>query len=178
MSATVEQTASVASSSASVHEEVLPESQAHVGRVIAIAIDSSPHSEYAFKYVLEQIANAKDQICLLHCRPLPQVNSTFSGPYTDVSEWIERIETDGRADSHALLKRYGAQVLKGGFAVRAIALRGDPRDEIVAKVAELSPMCLVLGSRGMGSFKRALIGSVSDHCVHHAPCPVLVVREQ
>lgn len=42
---------------------------------------------------------------------------------------------------------------------------------------------VVLGSRGMGSFKRSLmgfvgLGSVSDYCVHNLPCPVLVVKAE
>ncbi|MEU8511060.1 universal stress protein [Kitasatospora sp. NPDC048722] len=41
-----------------------------------------------------------------------------------------------------------------------------------ARGAEL----LVVGSRGHGGFTGALLGSVSQHCVQHAPCPVVVIR--
>jgi len=35
---------------------------------------------------------------------------------------------------------------------------------------------LVVGSRGHGGFAEALLGSVSQHCVHHARCPIVIIR--
>ena len=59
--------------------------------------------------------------------------------------------------------------------------------EVEQQIAEGSPAAvlidsagdadlLVVGSRGLGGFTGLLLGSVSQHCVAHAPCPVLVVR--
>jgi nucleotide-binding universal stress UspA family protein len=42
---------------------------------------------------------------------------------------------------------------------------------------ELGAGLIVMGSRGQGRLRRALLGSVSDAVVRHAHCPVTIVRE-
>ncbi|KAJ3126771.1 hypothetical protein HK098_007150 [Nowakowskiella sp. JEL0407] len=165
-----------------VHEELYD--HAHAGsetppkRVICVAVDSSSHSEYAFNYCLDNIAKKDDQVVLLNCRPVPNYPVAFGiSPYGDVSEWIDKVEEDAKAESHSLLKQFGATVLKKGIPCRAIALRGDPRDELVSKVNELGASLLVIGARGLGTFQRAVLGSVSDYAVHHANCAVLVSKK-
>jgi nucleotide-binding universal stress UspA family protein len=54
---------------------------------------------------------------------------------------------------------------------------GDPGTEIELYAREVGATVLVVGSRGRGGIKRALLGSVSDRLVRHASCPVLVVRD-
>jgi nucleotide-binding universal stress UspA family protein len=51
---------------------------------------------------------------------------------------------------------------------------GQPA-EVLIRIAARARM-LVVGSRGRGGFRSLLLGSVSEQCVHHALCPVLVVR--
>jgi nucleotide-binding universal stress UspA family protein len=53
-----------------------------------------------------------------------------------------------------------------------------PADEIVRVAEETGADVVVMGSRGLGGIKRALMGSVSDSVVRHAHCPVLVVRKE
>ncbi len=53
---------------------------------------------------------------------------------------------------------------------------GHPVDEIVSAAEAQDVNLIVLGSRGMGDFKRFLIGSISDGVLHHAHCPVLIIR--
>jgi nucleotide-binding universal stress UspA family protein len=48
---------------------------------------------------------------------------------------------------------------------------------LCALAADIRADVIVMGSRGMGGLKRALLGSVSDHVVRHAPCSVLITRE-
>jgi nucleotide-binding universal stress UspA family protein len=51
-------------------------------------------------------------------------------------------------------------------------------EEIVGVAEEIGAGLIVVGSRGLGGVRRALMGSVSDSVVRHAHCPVLVVREE
>jgi nucleotide-binding universal stress UspA family protein len=53
---------------------------------------------------------------------------------------------------------------------------GEPKLEIVRKVTELNADVLLIGSRQLGSVKRALLGSVSDYCVHNSPCTVITIK--
>jgi nucleotide-binding universal stress UspA family protein len=55
---------------------------------------------------------------------------------------------------------------------------GEVALEIVALAEELQADLIVMGSRGLGGVRRALMGSVSDSVVRHAHCPVLVVRPE
>jgi nucleotide-binding universal stress UspA family protein len=53
---------------------------------------------------------------------------------------------------------------------------GRPDAEKVAVAEEIGAGMIVMGSRGLGGIRRALMGGVSDSVVRHAHCPVLVVR--
>jgi nucleotide-binding universal stress UspA family protein len=53
-------------------------------------------------------------------------------------------------------------------------LRGAPGPTLCEYAARVGAAAIVIGSRGHGGFKRAFLGSVSDHVVRHAPCPVVV----
>lgn len=59
-------------------------------------------------------------------------------------------------------------------AIRTHVVQGRPAPVLIeaSKGAEM----LVVGSRGHGEFAGMLLGSVSEHCVSHAECPVLVLR--
>jgi nucleotide-binding universal stress UspA family protein len=53
-------------------------------------------------------------------------------------------------------------------------LEGDPGTALCDLASELGAAVLVVGSRGRGGLKRAVLGSVSDYLVRNAPCPIVV----
>jgi nucleotide-binding universal stress UspA family protein len=63
-----------------------------------------------------------------------------------------------------------------GVSVGLLVWEGDPGESIVEVARAERPEMVIVGSRTKGVMGRFGIGSVSDHVVHHAPCPVLVVR--
>lgn len=106
----------------------------------------------------------------------------------DFGDYLAEAEEQTRLRSHALIKKYGQLLLKhfnlstasgpdAKLTVKGIVMRGDPRDELVRKATELNANALIIGSRGLGAFKRAFLGSVSDYIVHHSQVPVVVVKE-
>jgi nucleotide-binding universal stress UspA family protein len=83
------------------------------------------------------------------------------------------------------LKRQGQEILddqvqkieaSGGTVTQAHLMGGRTSDEVIKLSEELGVGLLVVGSRGLGTVRRILIGSHSEEIVHHARVPVLVVR--
>jgi nucleotide-binding universal stress UspA family protein len=68
--------------------------------------------------------------------------------------------------------------LVGGAPAQPHLLEGAAPQEIVGLAEEIGAGLIVMGSRGRGGIRRALMGSVSDSVVRHAHCPVLVVRPE
>jgi nucleotide-binding universal stress UspA family protein len=86
-----------------------------------------------------------------------------------------------RMDQRRAAREAAAQalVLRGrdaGVSVSFLVWEGEPGPAIVdAAVAEAADL-VVVGSHGRGRVERLVLGSVSDHVVRHAPCPILIVR--
>ncbi|HEY2372141.1 MAG TPA: universal stress protein [Gaiellaceae bacterium] len=65
---------------------------------------------------------------------------------------------------------------KAGVTVTSSIRKGYAADEICEAAEELGAGLVIMGARGWGAFKRLVFGSVSTGVLHHAKCPVLVVR--
>ena len=63
-----------------------------------------------------------------------------------------------------------------GSTVSFLVWTGDPGESIVAAAGAENVDLVVVGTHGRGTIGRLLLGSVSEHVVRNAPCPVLVIR--
>jgi nucleotide-binding universal stress UspA family protein len=81
-------------------------------------------------------------------------------------------------EAQQLLDEQVRKVEEAGGTVKEAHLRlGRADEEIVDLADSLDIGLIVMGSRGRGRIRRALMGSVSDSVVRHAHCPVTIVRE-
>jgi nucleotide-binding universal stress UspA family protein len=85
-----------------------------------------------------------------------------------------------KGEAQKVLDEQVQKVQQAGGTVKEAHLRiGERRDQAIVHLAEeLGAGLIVLGSRGLGGVRRALMGSVSDSVVRHAHCPVMVVRPE
>lgn len=156
-----------------VDEAIHPDStHKDLKRIIAVSIDEGS-AEYVFDWALNNIINpATDLVVFLNTRTV----DAPMAPYISPKNFVEEFDETKKIKSHKLLKSYADRLKAMNIAVRAIALLGDPKVEIIRKVTELKADILLMGSRQLGTVKRAFLGSVSDYCSHHSPCTTIIVR--
>jgi len=96
------------------------------------------------------------------------------GSVPDLNEALRDAARDGaeRVAHDALVV---AERLQPSVRCAALAVEGQAAQVLVEQARDAA--LLVVGSRGHGVFTSLMLGSVSQQVVHHAPCPVLVVRE-
>lgn len=74
------------------------------------------------------------------------------------------------------LREAKAMLAERGIAAKVVERRGDAATMILDEAEKEGVELIVMGTRGLGSGKRWLLGSVSTKVLHHAPSNVLVVR--
>jgi len=132
------------------------------GRALAAGLDLlGRHREFA----LVTVMHAPDEASL--------AGSGHAGPEMSPEEYDEQL---ARASESAKSSIAAAQDSLALGRSEVHVLRGDPGPAICRLAADLSSPAVVVGSRGRGIVKRALLGSVSDHIVRNAPCSVIVTR--
>jgi nucleotide-binding universal stress UspA family protein len=110
---------------------------------------------------------------------------TVAPRYPSVDVNIPQVVEQLRTQAEKVLEEQVEKIQQAGGKVAQRHLKiVDPIGErhraqqIVRVAEEIGAGLIVMGSRGLGGIRRALMGSVSDSVVRHAHCPVLVVRHE
>ncbi len=141
---------------------------------ILLAVDGSEESRLASQAAAELSAGADAEVHIAHVLPSPE---RMYGPHSYSADMrgslLERVEREARE----FLGRQAEEISSAGGKVGGTRLvTGNAPAEIVRLAEELDTGLTILGSRGLGGVRRAVMGSVSDSVVRHAHNPVLIVR--
>ena len=134
--------------------------------VVGVGIDASPESDAALAFA-RRAAEALNGTVHVLCAAEPPV--AFTGGVTYGAEWA----TLAPARQALAERRLDAAMDGLDATATGEVVVGLARDALRRLTGDVD--LLVLGSRGFGPMRRTLLGSTSDHLVHDAGCPVVVV---
>jgi nucleotide-binding universal stress UspA family protein len=143
---------------------------------ILLATDGSKEAELAARTAVDIATSTNSELHMVTVARL-EYRSGYDIPTSGdlLKRTYEAIEREARK----LLDEQVKKIEQTGGTLPQVHLgRGRPDRAIVNLADDIGAGLIVMGSRGFGGVRRALMGSVSDSVVRHAHCPVLVVRRE
>jgi nucleotide-binding universal stress UspA family protein len=160
-----------------VHCAVLVVKDSHAGPIdtILVAVDGSPNSLAAARFVGE--LDAVPKVRLLAVVEPPYIPRSAPGVVaSSLRAAASELVAERRAEQERVLSQVATDLGRTAGSVTTAVVIGRPGEEIVKAANEPEVGLAVVGARGFGAIKRALLGSISEHVLHEAGCPVLVVK--
>lgn len=144
-------------------------------RVILIAIDGSEQADLAFQFYVNHLHQTGNVLLLVHAAEPPLINSSQAVMLSQ-PVWDQLLEGE-KKKVKALEESYADKMRTHNLTGKIKAIfSGKPGEVIVDMALEEKAGMIVMGTRGLGTIRRTIMGSVSDYVVHHAHCPVVVCR--
>lgn len=136
---------------------------------IVVGVDGSEGSLVALSFAIEEAKRRGAEIKAVNCWHVPPIvyEVGWTAAPIDTGEF-PKVAERGLAEA---LERAGAADC--GVTVSSIVREGQAAD-VLCEVAVGADM-LVVGSRGYGGFRGLMLGSVSQQCAQHSPCPVVII---
>ncbi|XP_007035783.2 PREDICTED: universal stress protein PHOS34 [Theobroma cacao] len=154
-------------------------------RRVGVAVDFSASSKNALKWTVDNVIRKGDHLILVTVRPEGnyeegemQLWEVTGSPFIPLSEFSDPV----------VMKKYGMKPEPETLDIVNTAARqkevevlmkifwGDPREKLCEAIDTIPLSCIIVGNRGLGKLKRAIMGSVSNYVVNNGSCPVTVVK--
>lgn len=137
--------------------------------VIVVGVDGSEHADRALEFAAQEAVLRDARLVIVCAWEVPAMISPSGVPPPG---YFEDLRDEAESIVQAAVAR--AAALQPRIAGEGKAIEGHPA-AVILQEAEHADM-IVVGSRGRGGFASLLLGSVTQQVVHHALCPVVVVR--
>jgi nucleotide-binding universal stress UspA family protein len=144
-----------------------------VFRNILLAIDGSPDAERALGDAIDLAECANALLTIFSAVPSPPPFTYASPGAAALSDLQEKAREETEAIVREALERVPDSV-----GVRTVVKDEPVKPALIAQIEEGRHDLVVMGSRGRGAVRSALLGSVSHHVLHHGRVPVLIVHAE
>ena len=131
---------------------------------ILCPVDFDPNSLQALQLASELAQERNATLHLLHVVAMP--------PGPEVALPFGKMETAARSR----LERHARQIVNGNASYEVEVLMGDPAVEVLQAAKRLRANLIVMATHGRKGLRHLILGSVAEHVVREAPCPVLTVK--
>lgn len=140
---------------------------------ILLPTDRSSNSAKALEYAQDLALKYNAELIVLHVNHIPkQFNAHENTYYSYITDMEDKITSD----AEKYLDQLKHELSQKNIKVKTIFEKGIVGSTIVEKSVHENCDIIVMGSRGLNSIERLLIGSISNFVVHHAKCPVLLIH--
>jgi nucleotide-binding universal stress UspA family protein len=140
-------------------------------RNILVAIDGSPDAEQALGHAIDLAKSEHARLTLFSAVPVPP-------PYayaTPGAAALANLDEQARAETQQIVSAARDRVPQD-VSVTTVVKDEPAKPALLKQIAEGDYDLVVMGSRGRGAVRSALLGSVSHHVLNHGTVPVLIVH--
>ena len=140
---------------------------------IVVGVDGSPESYAALRFALKDAVRRHTAVRVVSAYVPPEYWAVSYG-LTTLPTLEDLVQESTQVGQEAVDAAVAADPELSAVPTEVIAVPGPAAKALIEQAVDAD--LLVVGHRGRGGFKSAVLGSVGLHCVLHATCPVTIVR--
>ncbi|XP_022334699.2 stress response protein NhaX-like [Crassostrea virginica] len=143
---------------------------------VLIAIDGSNFSRDALQWYLKAIHTPGNKVILVHVTNHLHNFAYNTSIIPGDPELIRLAYQEEEHKAKAIIDEAKEFIGKHQIDGEVVRLFGNPGEQIVKKAEDIEATLVITGSRGLGTIRRTVLGSVSDYVIHHSHVPVIVYQ--
>ncbi|EDO44805.1 predicted protein [Nematostella vectensis] len=145
------------------------------GRKIVIPVDGSKHSERAFDWYKGALHRGNDEVFVVHAfDPYAAPPTPYPYGFAFPEDWEQHMKKTVD-DAKSVMEYYEKKCKDSKMKCTMLTKPGDPGETICEIAKDKNADQIIMGSRGLGTVRRTIVGSVSEFCLHHTHIPMSIV---